>query len=72
MGLQSILLTQETIMKSLLVKIGLSILIYLLDNEVVHNAIMNAAKKTSNNIDDVAAESVVKFLKDLSKALSAK
>lgn len=59
-------------MKSLLVKIGLSILIYLLDNEVVHNAIMNAAKKTSNNIDDVAAESVVKFLKDLSKVLSAK
>ena len=59
-------------MKSLLVKIGLSILIYLLDNEVVHNAIMNASKKTSNNIDDVAAESVVKFLKDLSKVLSAK
>jgi hypothetical protein len=59
-------------MKSLLVKIGLSILIYLLDNEVVHNAIMNAAKKTSNNIDDVAAESVVKFLKDLSKVLSEK
>jgi hypothetical protein len=29
-------------MKSLLVKIGLSILIYLLDNEVVHNAIMKA------------------------------
>jgi hypothetical protein len=59
-------------MKSLLVKIGLSILIYLLDNEVVHNAIVNAAKKTSNNIDDVAAESVVKFLKDLSKVLSEK
>lgn len=59
-------------MKTLLVKIGLSILIYLLDNKVVHEAIRNAAKKTTNEVDDVAAESVVKFLKDVGTLLQKK
>ena len=59
-------------MKTLLVKIGLSILIYLLDNKVAHEAIRNAAKKTTNEVDDVAAESVVKFLKDVGTLLQKK
>lgn len=59
-------------MKSLLVKVGLSILVYLLDNELVHNSIRSAAKKTTNEIDDAAAESVIKFLKDVSLVLNKK
>jgi hypothetical protein len=72
MGLQPKLITRRKIMKTLLVKIGLSILIYLLDNKVVHEAIRNAAKKTTNEVDDVAAESVVKFLKDVGTLLQKK
>lgn len=59
-------------MKTLLTKIGLSILIYLLDNETVHKAIRDAAKRTSNEFDDAGAEALVKLIKDIALLLGKK
>ena len=59
-------------MKELLIKLGLSILNFFLNNEVVHDAIRAAAKKTTNEVDDAGAEALIAFLKDLGPLLGRK
>lgn len=49
-------------MKSLLKPLGLSLLVYLLECEAIHNYLKELAKKTDNKYDNVVIESVVHML----------
>ena len=56
-------------MKTLLTKIGLSVLSYILGSEALHNALRDVVKKTDNKYDDAAAEAAIKLLLDVKTLL---
>ena len=58
-------------MKALALKMGLGLLKFALGNEMVHNAMRQAALKTSNSYDNAAVEAVIAYMKDVVKLLGA-
>lgn len=50
-------------MKSLIISMAMAALKFLLGFEEVHDFIRNAAKKTENKYDDIAAEQLVEGMK---------
>lgn len=63
--------TKESKMKVILKKIGMAALLYVLTNETIHNAMRNAAKKTTNVYDDAGVEAAIKFMNDVAQSLKA-